>query len=73
MAVRVQVPPSAPNQKGTMTLSCCSLFSFCLSHPVETVFSVSFWYQNERISAAPRPKLVRLGIIIIAIYRGGDQ
>ena len=38
MAVRVQVPPSAPYQGGTMTLSYCSLFSFCLSHPVKTGF-----------------------------------
>ena len=56
-----------------MTLSCCSLFSFCLSHPVKTVFSVSFWYQNVRISAAPRPKLVRLGIIIFDAHWGGDR
>ena len=46
MAVRVQVPPSAPYQRGAMTLSCCSLFSFCLPHPVKSVFLVSFWYQD---------------------------
>ena len=28
MAVGVQVPPSAPSKKGTMTLSCCLLFFF---------------------------------------------
>ena len=48
-----------------MTLSYCSLFSFCLSHPVKTVCSVSFWYQNVLISAAPRSKLVRLGINVV--------
>ena len=60
MAVRVQVPPSAPYRRGTMALSCCSPFNFCLSHPVKSVFSVSFWYQSVRISAAPRPKLAQL-------------
>lgn len=48
-----------------MTLKCCSLSSFCLSHPVKTVCSVSFWYQNVLISAAPRSKLVRLGINVV--------
>ena len=40
MAVRVQVPPSAPYQKGAVTLNCCSIVSFLLPRPVKTVISV---------------------------------
>ncbi len=56
-----------------MTLICCSLLSFYLSHPVKSVFSVSFWYQNVRISAVPGLKLVRLGIILTDVHWGGDR
>ncbi len=73
MAVRVQVPPSAPYNRGAMTLSYCSPLFFSLPEKLNIRVSVSFWYQNVRISAAIRPELVRPGIIIDAIDRGGDQ
>ena len=60
MAVRVQVPPSAPNKKGAMTLSFCSLCLFCLPENLRSPISVCFGYQNEPILVSSDRKLVRV-------------
>ena len=64
MAVGVQVPPSAPSIKGTMTLSCCSLHLFYLPENLRAAISVYFWYRIVPISVFNERKLVRPGIII---------
>ena len=71
MAVGVQVPPSAPSIKGTMTLSCCSLCLFYLPENLGAPISVYFWYRNVPILGSCRPKLVQAGIINIQRYWGG--
>ena len=62
MAVGVQVPPSAPSRKGTMTLSCCSLFLFYLPENLGAAISVYFWYLIVPISVPNERKLVRPGV-----------
>ena len=71
MAVRVQVPPSAPSIKGAMTLSCCSLCHFYLLENLRAAVSVYFWYRIVPISVPNERNLVRTGIIIIRRYWGG--